>query len=118
LNDLTTFLILALATWRIAVMAAEEDGPFGLLERIRVLLGVRFDEVGDEYGKNELARNLLCIWCSTPWWGLLWTAFWLIRPGVAVACALPFALSAVAMILHGRGIRFRKKVNWEPGSRL
>ena len=108
---MTTFLILGLATWRVSVLAAEEDGPWGLFEKARVkLLGVRFDEFGDAYGTNEIARNLLCIWCSTPWWGLLWTAFWLVRPGAAVACALPFALSAVALTLYGRGIRFRKKV--------
>ena len=104
---LVEFLVLALATWRVSSMLVEEDGPFECLEKLRHWLGVRYDEQSYAYGENELAKMLTCIWCVAPFVGLFWAIFWLALPKAAFVAALPFALT-VGLVIHGRGIRYRK----------
>lgn len=104
-------LVGGLATWRMASLLAEEDGPWGILEWLRVKMGMKFDAMSQPYGATEIAKTILCIWCSTPWIGAAWAAFWLAAPRAAFALAMPFALSAVALIVNGRGIRFRKRTS-------
>ena len=91
------YLILALATWRIASLLTYEDGPFEILERLRLMLGVKHTDYG-RYSNNELARGILCLWCNSVWVGGLFTLwYWLHHSAVWVA--LPFALSAVAILI-------------------
>jgi len=106
---LTEFVVYALATWRVASLLSEEDGPWAVFEKMRHLLGVRLDEQSWPEGKNQVAEALICIWCLTPWVGLAWALFVLVWPPVAFWCALPFALSAAAIIVNARGVRFRKR---------
>jgi hypothetical protein len=103
------FTALALATWRVSVALVEEDGPFEVLAKLRERAGVRYDEESWPYGENALAKMLTCLWCLSPWVGTLWLAFWLAAPGLAFCAALPFAWSAVAVIVHGRGVRYRRR---------
>ena len=103
------FLVLALATWRISSLIAEEEGPWGLFDLARHKLGVRYDKDGYAYGKNEFANRLVCIWCVSGWIGVGWIAFWLLAPQVAFWCASPFALGAVAIVVNARGVRARRK---------
>jgi hypothetical protein len=102
------FVILALATWRIASLVAEEEGLFGWLEWVRNRIGVRYDEHSYAYGENELADRMLCIWCSTPWIGAALTVLYLLAPTITRWAATPLALSAVAIAVNARGIRYRK----------
>ena len=109
---LTEFIALALATWRVSAALTEEEGPFEVLAKMRHLAGVRYDEDSWSYGENQLAEALTCVWCLSPWVGALWLAFWLTaKRKIAFYAALPFAFSAVAIIVHGRGIRYRKRSN-------
>ena len=64
------FLILALATFRISSLIADEDGPFGLFEWIRSKVGVKRDEKGESYGTNKFAVGLVCVWCNSIWIGI------------------------------------------------
>jgi hypothetical protein len=57
--NITELLILGLATWRVSSLLAEEEGPRGVLERMRYKIGVRYDEESYAYGTNELARQVL-----------------------------------------------------------
>ena len=54
------FLVFILATWRLARLLADEAGPYDVLGRLRELAGVGYDDVGNVYGSNELARGLIC----------------------------------------------------------
>jgi len=93
------YLILALATWRIANLLTYEDGPFAAFERLRYRLGVRHDDYG-RHAKNELARGLLCLWCNSVWVGVALTvAYWLTPASRWLA--LPLALSAAAILIDG-----------------
>lgn len=103
------FLSLSLATWRLSSLLVEEEGPFCCFSRLRDLAGVRQDDDGHAYGENELGYILSCIWCTSLWVGLFWFVFWLIVPRVAVYASLPFSLTAATALIHGRGVRYRKK---------
>jgi hypothetical protein len=93
-------LILILATYRIAHLLAEEAGPFDVFGWLRELAGVGFDDVGNLYGANELARGLMCVWCNSVWVGAGWALVYYLTPDVAFWLALPFALSAGAVIVE------------------
>ena len=94
-------LILILATWRLARLLADEAGPFDILGRLRHLAGVRYDDVGSPYGSNELARGLMCVWCSSVWIGGIWALGYYLIPGVTFWLALPLALSGGATMSIG-----------------
>jgi hypothetical protein len=92
------FIVLTLATWRVSNMLAdtEQTGPFGLLDKIRYAAGVRFGEDGQAYGTNGLSKGLLCMYCNSVWFGVLFTVSYAMNPQV-FWLALPFALSGAAI---------------------
>jgi hypothetical protein len=92
-------VLLALATWRLAALLAQEEGPFNLLGRLRHRLGVRYDAHSVPYADNELGKLLLCPWCSSVWLGAALAVAYFFWPAVAWL-ALPLALSAVACIVQ------------------
>jgi hypothetical protein len=91
------FLILALATFRISALIADEEGPFGAIDKLRYLCGVRKDENGSVYGLNNFATGLICKWCNSIWIGIILTMAYVSSKEVAVLFCLPFALSAIAI---------------------
>lgn len=95
-------IILALATWRLTSLLVWEDGPFEVFARFRRKCGVRYDESNMAYGTNWFAKGLICPACASVWFGILWGAGYILwMPTWKVA--LPFALSAMAIIIE-RGI--------------
>lgn len=102
-------LVLGLATWRTSSLLAEESWPWDLGEKFRRAIGVRYDEESFAYGTNELARQVVCVWCVSTWVGLGWAAAFSLWPRATFAIALPFALSTVAVIVNARGVRNRKR---------
>jgi len=91
---------MVLATWRIASLFAVEPGPWDVFGRVRQLGGVRYGEDGLPYGTNELSRGLVCVWCNSIWIGLVLAVAHYLKPGVTFWLALPFALSAGAVIIQ------------------
>jgi hypothetical protein len=91
--------ILALATWRISSLLVREDGPFYLFMRLRHKVGVRYDKLSQPYATNEVARGLLCLWCTSVWVGIALALCFLLWPQAVVGLSLPFALSAVAVLV-------------------
>jgi hypothetical protein len=102
---LPLLIVLILATWRLCSLIADEDGPWYVLENLRHRLGVAYDEHNHRYGRNEVARGLLCPWCLSMWVGTLWTLLWLLWPDGVMWVALPFALSAGAIVINRMGDR-------------
>ena len=93
-------VVLTLATWRLASLLNREDGPFEVFARLRYLLGVRYDEQSEAHGTNWFAKGVICLPCCSVWFGFFWAiAYMLWKDSVWVA--LPFALSAGAIVIHG-----------------
>lgn len=74
-----------MATWRISSLLVNEEGPLELFARLRLLVS----------GITDL---LTCIWCCSVWVGIGFTALYWYLPAVAFWVALPFALSAGAIL--------------------
>lgn len=92
-------LILGLATWRISNLLVNEDGPWECLARLRSVLGVRYDETSRPYGTNVFSKLWTCLWCVSPWVGVVLAfAYWR-WSSLFILMSLPFALSAMAVIV-------------------
>ena len=89
---------MALATWRVSSLLVFEEGPFLILSRIRNLAGVYYDEYSEPQGKNVVSRALLCVWCISLWVAIGFTVLYFYD--LAFWVALPFALSAAAIIIE------------------
>jgi len=97
---MTDFIILALATFRISSLLAYEEGPYGIFSQIRYLAGVRYNVISEPEYPTELSKGIVCGWCNSVWVGIGFAILYLITKPVAVGIAFPFALSAVAILLH------------------
>ena len=95
--NLITFVILALATWRLASLLADEQGPFDMFARFRYWAGERW--VDGRRGSNQFAKGLICIWCVSMWVSIILVTLWFFYPA-SVIIMLPFALSAMACIIN------------------
>jgi hypothetical protein len=99
---LITFLVLGLATWRIASLLVNEAGPFHVFTKIRKLVGIQHDSdekilmVPDRF----LAGVLSCVWCCSMYVGFFWLIAWLAFPLPAFWVACVFALSALAIVVN------------------
>jgi hypothetical protein len=92
------FLVLALATWRVAYMLTHEAGPFNVFQRLRERI--------PENGHGRLGDLLSCIWCMSVWVGAGCVVIW--YAGLLVVL-YPFAASAGAlMLMHftGAGVTY------------
>lgn len=94
------FIIFGLATWRIASLVVNEEGPFGIFMDIRELAGIKHDADNIPYMIPDgfLPQLLGCVWCASVWIGILFTVISLWQYGYLLA--LPFALSAVAVLME------------------
>lgn len=98
-------LVVGLAAWRVAHLLVVEDGPWGVLRRVRVWVGAEVDLASEAVERlpggpqGFIAQLLACVWCLTVWtalgfWGL-WELHWGI-PGVVAAMAVAMLAQAVA----------------------
>lgn len=99
-------LVLALATWRISSLLANEEGIGGLWERLRLGLGVEYDENSERVAKTPIAEIAMCQWCNSLWIGLIWALFYRLSPEAAFFCALPFAFSTASiLVMTSKGVQ-------------
>lgn len=81
---LLSLAVCAVATWRLAYMIVNEQGPFRVFERIRDL--------------TDLGGLLSCVKCSTLWTAALILVLWFIG-GSAQAFVYLLALSGAGLML-------------------
>jgi hypothetical protein len=96
------FVVLGLATWRIASLLVDEPGPFRMFIRLRELVGITHD-MDDNVAvipDGFLPEMLSCLWCSSIWVGVVCVTIYMLFPLVSFYLALPFALSALAIKWH------------------
>ena len=84
------FVILALATWRLASLFANESGPFSIFKIFREWICNKYPGIGE---------GLTCEWCNSVWFGTLITVAFFFLGGVVVWVCLPLALSTVTIML-------------------
>lgn len=94
-----TYLILALATWRISSLLVGEMGPGNVFEKMRYWLGVRYDADKNRHGSNMVAEVFTCVWCLSIWVGVIIAVAFLLIPNTTTWLAMPFALSAAAIVV-------------------
>jgi len=77
------FVLLCMATWRIASLFAHEDGPFEIFNIIRLAL-----YRAPKLIHKTLGLGIVCVWCSSVWFSAIsalliarnfteWAIFWL-----------------------------------------
>lgn len=108
--DLTQFIVISLATWRIINFIYDDKwaGPLNVLHKLRYEIGIRYDEknrravVAKPAWKRELASMHNCPYCMSFWYALAFSALWFITPAeyriVWFVLFMPFAISAMASI--------------------
>lgn len=96
------FIVFALATWRLSSLLTAEPGPFKVFQHIREAAGIQHDEDGRiSVTPDTFAAGVLgCIWCVSVYIGAIAALCALLWPVVSFWLALPFALSAAAVIVE------------------
>lgn len=95
-------VIISLAIWRLSIMLASEAGPGDILHRLRHLVGVRYTEASVPYGLNWFADGLICTYCNSIWLGIGATILYIFVQDVVTYLSLPFAFSAIVVLLVER----------------
>jgi hypothetical protein len=104
-----TIAVLILATWRLSSLLAQEAGPGDMFVWVRRMLGVWYDDAGDPQDVGILSDGITCVWCNSVWIGGVLAAVYWLAPDVAFWLALPFALSAGAIVVH-EVVEWRERV--------
>lgn len=94
-------LVLALAAWRLTELVQYERGPWAIFTRLRKRLGVTHDEDGKpiSWPDTELGRLARCVYCGSVWTATGLVGLHILAPLLAFYLALPFALSAAAILI-------------------
>jgi uncharacterized protein (DUF2062 family) len=102
--NITTFLILVLATYRLtSLLLAQQNseaGPYDILDKFRHLVGVRYNERSIASGLNVFAEMLCCVYCLSVWTGLVVGILYWLMPVYTIYACLPLALSAGAIMVQ------------------
>lgn len=100
LDTMFGYLLLSAAVWRVTNMLMYEEGFYDCLHRLRYLVGVRYNAKSEPEATNEFAKLFVCHWCLSFWVAVLFTLGLCFRPDWAFTVALPFAISALSILLH------------------
>jgi len=100
-NLFAQLVIVVLANWRIAKMLSDDTelGPGNILLKLRIWLGVEYDEFSMVRGTNILSEMILCIKCVSVWIGLFSTIAFLLNSHLTAALLMPFALSGLVILI-------------------
>ena len=84
------FVIMGLATWRLAFLLVYEGGPFGIVRRMRQWLGIDHDPERQPlpYVGGGFGGLFSCIWCMSFWQAIMVLTVWVYAPYVVVGLAL------------------------------
>ena len=99
--EIATWLLLAPAVWRLTSILHREEGPFRIAQIVRNIVGVKYDDFSEPYGKNVVSEAFSCMWCLS-----VWTALFLLISVVylsdvlAALIVIPFGLSALTIFIE------------------
>jgi hypothetical protein len=96
-GDKLDIIILALAVFRLSNLIANEDGPLKMFDNLQEKLSYRAQTDGGVWVQaHELVS---CPYCLSVWLGVAWAILFYTAPNASTWLALPFALSAITLIL-------------------
>jgi len=99
------FIIHSLAVWRICTIVNRENGPYLILERIRLRAGAWRDDMGLIQSKEgSIADLLTCLLCLSVWLGIA-TALY-----AGKSILYGFAISAACMFIESIYTRIKFQV--------
>ncbi len=91
-------ILIGLAAWRVASLFVNEDGPFGVFDKFRGLLGL--NTTGEI--KGFLPSLFSCVYCLTIWTALAMWGLWELEPiAVMVIAAMSVALTVERWMSNG-----------------
>lgn len=91
-------ILIGLATWRIASLLVNEDGPFNVFLQFRHLLGL--DKIGEI--KGFLPTLFGCVWCISIWTAVAMWGLWELEPiAVMMIAAMTIALTVERWMSNG-----------------
>lgn len=103
------FLILALASWRLANLLVNESGPKNVFGRLRAWVGVETVTALTANGlktghaaRNAVAEGFMCVWCVSVWSATFFMVSGLIPvwSDIVAFIAKLLAVSSGAIIVH------------------
>jgi len=103
LPSLPELLIGGLAVWRISALLAYERGPFAIFVKFRSLIGISHFDDGTPVTDGihgELANLFVCVWCLSPWIGLVWFGSFALWPATTMIASSILALSSLAILVE------------------
>jgi len=102
-------IVYSLATWRIASLLVNEQGPGNVFRRLRSAVGIEHDQDGNVtiIPDGFLAGIFSCVWCASVWVGFGWAGLVYAMPDVGFRLASAFAFSALAILIQ-RWLESRK----------
>lgn len=92
---------MALAVLRLYFLLAYDNGPWDVIARMRMRVGVLPYENAPGYlTTNSLAYALMCPSCSTIWYAILMMVGYSFYPAATIYAATILALSMLAVMLR------------------
>lgn len=96
-----TFVILALAVWRVARLITTENGPANVFTKLRIRLGAEPNAQGVWSGDDgTLSDWISCSDCFSVGLGIFVWAMYCLSPTFVIHCSVPFALSAISVLIR------------------
>jgi hypothetical protein len=89
-DEFVRVLIVGLAGWRVASLLSKEDGPYGVFEKLRQIVGIR-----KMVQYTELAKLWGCVWCMSVWTTAAFFGLWYVSPvipGIFAAMTIPIVV--------------------------
>jgi len=98
-DEIRETITLTLVVWRLTSLLVREDGPFDVFAKLRMFLGVRFNQASQMYGVNVLSRGIICFWCCSMWVSLAVALFASYSVNIHTFIAAVLVLSSLAILL-------------------
>lgn len=97
--DILDVIIIGLASWRVASLLVNEEGPGLIFMRLRSAVGVT--EGPGEQSSGFFPLLFTCVWCMSVWTTLLMAGIWYLEPVAVMICAA-MAIAIIPEALHGK----------------
>lgn len=95
------WLLYSLVVWRVSSLLTHERGPFDVFGKLRDRLGIYYDEASQCQGRNEVARALCCLWCTSVWVALIAALLFFREQWIVYTLALSAGAIGIERIVHG-----------------
>lgn len=94
--EITSFIYICLACWRLSSLFANESGPFSMFERLRNYAS-HLQETNIFWKSFKLHDGLECEWCNSIWFAVPIIALYVVFGDVIVIVLLPLSISTVVI---------------------